>query len=90
MERNQSMEGIGQEYYTHACNLCCIVFEDEEGHMRMLMMLCRRLSTEKIMQVRCTLQFVMATPSVFHAVGTTTAKFHSPIIGINFAQSMLT
>ena len=30
-ERNQTMEGIGQEYYPHACNLCCIIFTDTDG-----------------------------------------------------------
>jgi len=30
-ERNQSMEGIGQEYYPHACDLCCIISMNENG-----------------------------------------------------------
>jgi hypothetical protein len=30
-ERNQSMEGIGQEHYPHACDLCCIMSSDEDG-----------------------------------------------------------
>lgn len=32
-ERNALMEGIGQESYTHACNLCCIMFEDEDNRV---------------------------------------------------------
>ncbi|KAH7927102.1 hypothetical protein BV22DRAFT_1103930 [Leucogyrophana mollusca] len=31
MERNKEMEGIGQEAYPHACGLCFIVFEDDDG-----------------------------------------------------------
>lgn len=29
--RNARMEGFGQEEYTHACNLCYIVFLDDNG-----------------------------------------------------------
>ncbi|KAF4614627.1 hypothetical protein D9613_003186 [Agrocybe pediades] len=30
-ERNQSMEGPGQEAYTHACDLCYVVYEGGDG-----------------------------------------------------------
>jgi len=30
-ERNKQMEGVGQEAYTHACDLCYVVFNDENG-----------------------------------------------------------
>lgn len=30
-ERNKAMEGTGQECYTHACDACFIVLEDENG-----------------------------------------------------------
>ncbi|KAJ7670033.1 hypothetical protein DFH06DRAFT_1083660 [Mycena polygramma] len=30
-ERNKAMEGIGQEAYPHACDLCFFVFEAEDG-----------------------------------------------------------
>jgi len=29
--RNKAMEGIGQEAYTHACDLCFVVIKDEAG-----------------------------------------------------------
>lgn len=32
-ERNVRMEGFGQEEYTHACDLCYIVFLDEDGRL---------------------------------------------------------
>ncbi|PPQ67448.1 hypothetical protein CVT26_007242 [Gymnopilus dilepis] len=32
-ERNKLMEGIGQENYTHACDLCFIVEENEAGEL---------------------------------------------------------
>lgn len=32
-ERNKAIEGIGQECWPHACNLCFIVFEDDEGRL---------------------------------------------------------
>jgi len=32
-ERNKQMEGIGQESYTHACDLCYIVFRDDNGNL---------------------------------------------------------
>ncbi|KAK6984438.1 hypothetical protein R3P38DRAFT_3231659 [Favolaschia claudopus] len=32
-ERNKAMEGIGQEAYPHAYNLCFFVFEDENGNL---------------------------------------------------------
>ncbi|PPQ87549.1 hypothetical protein CVT26_010640, partial [Gymnopilus dilepis] len=31
--RNARMEGFGQEEYTHACDLCYIVFLDDEGNL---------------------------------------------------------
>ena len=34
-ERNKLMEGIGQENYTHACDLCFIVEENEAGELSM-------------------------------------------------------
>lgn len=30
-ERNQRMEGTGQPEYTHACDLCFVVFTGEDG-----------------------------------------------------------
>ncbi|KAF9538244.1 hypothetical protein CPC08DRAFT_651514, partial [Agrocybe pediades] len=30
-ERNKSMEGPGQEAYTHACDLCYVVYEGDDG-----------------------------------------------------------
>ena len=30
-ERNKRMEGVGQEEYGHACDLCFVVFNDEQG-----------------------------------------------------------
>ncbi|KIM42532.1 hypothetical protein M413DRAFT_408395 [Hebeloma cylindrosporum] len=40
-ERNKRMEGIGQEKYTHACDLCFIVFEDLNGQkMKMQAAVC--------------------------------------------------
>ncbi|KAF9537886.1 hypothetical protein CPC08DRAFT_824680 [Agrocybe pediades] len=30
-ERNKQMEGVGQESYTHACDLCYIIFQDDNG-----------------------------------------------------------
>ncbi|KAF8158569.1 hypothetical protein B0H34DRAFT_656485 [Crassisporium funariophilum] len=35
-EQNKRMEGIGQEEYTHACDLCFIVFVDEQGQLMKL------------------------------------------------------
>ncbi|KAJ7508142.1 hypothetical protein B0H11DRAFT_1704742 [Mycena galericulata] len=32
-ERNSAMEGTGQECYTHACDLCFVVVEDEQGQL---------------------------------------------------------
>ncbi|KAJ7672974.1 hypothetical protein DFH06DRAFT_979239 [Mycena polygramma] len=32
-ERNKAMEGIGQECYAHACDLCFVVFEDADGNL---------------------------------------------------------
>ncbi|KAK7012469.1 hypothetical protein R3P38DRAFT_2790720 [Favolaschia claudopus] len=32
-ERNKAMEGIGQEAYPHACDLCFFVFEDGDGNL---------------------------------------------------------
>ncbi|KAJ7164484.1 hypothetical protein C8R46DRAFT_901653 [Mycena filopes] len=32
-ERNKAMEGIGQEHYAHACDLCFVVFEDDDGNL---------------------------------------------------------
>ncbi|EDR03022.1 uncharacterized protein LACBIDRAFT_331992 [Laccaria bicolor S238N-H82] len=32
-ERNHLIEGIGQEQYPHACNLCFIVFKDKSGKL---------------------------------------------------------
>ncbi|KAJ6532988.1 hypothetical protein B0H19DRAFT_1272602 [Mycena capillaripes] len=32
-ERNKVMEGIGQEYYPHPCDLYFVVFEDAEGNL---------------------------------------------------------
>lgn len=32
-ERNAAMEGFGEEHYGHACKLCCLIFEDEEGEL---------------------------------------------------------
>ncbi|EDR00638.1 uncharacterized protein LACBIDRAFT_333942 [Laccaria bicolor S238N-H82] len=32
-ERNHLIEGIGQEQYPHACNLCFIVFQDKSGKL---------------------------------------------------------
>jgi hypothetical protein len=34
--RNKAMEGIGQEQYAHACDLCFVVFEDENGNLSAL------------------------------------------------------
>lgn len=36
-ERNKLTEGVGQENYLHACSLCFIVFNDDEGRI------CKRL-----------------------------------------------
>lgn len=33
--RNKEMEGIGQEAYPHACDLCFIVLDDEQGQRSM-------------------------------------------------------
>ena len=30
-ERNKRVEGVGQEEYGHACDLCFVVFDDEQG-----------------------------------------------------------
>ncbi|KAJ7085416.1 hypothetical protein B0H15DRAFT_910362 [Mycena belliarum] len=32
-QRNKAMEGIGQEHWAHACDLCFIVFEDDDGNL---------------------------------------------------------
>jgi len=32
--RNLRLEGPGQEAWNHACDLCCYVFKDENGAMR--------------------------------------------------------
>lgn len=32
-ERNKAMEGIGQEHYAHACDVCFVVFEDDDGNL---------------------------------------------------------
>lgn len=32
-ERNKAMEGVGQESYPHACDLCYQVYENEEGNL---------------------------------------------------------
>jgi hypothetical protein len=32
-ERNSHMEGIGQECYAHACNLCFHVIKNEHGQL---------------------------------------------------------
>lgn len=31
--RNKHTEGIGQEAYTHACDLCFFLFEDSNGNL---------------------------------------------------------
>lgn len=30
-ERNKRMEGVGQENYAHACDLCFVVYKDDIG-----------------------------------------------------------
>ncbi|TFY69096.1 hypothetical protein EVJ58_g607 [Rhodofomes roseus] len=35
-ERNKAMEGIGQEYWAHACDLCFIIEEAADGTLRKL------------------------------------------------------
>jgi hypothetical protein len=32
-ERNKALEGVGQEAYAHACDICFVVFEDENGDL---------------------------------------------------------
>lgn len=38
-ERNKCMEGIGQECYNHACDLCFFVIDDEHGNHCMFLIL---------------------------------------------------
>lgn len=40
-ERNQQLEGIGQENYAHACQLCCHVLEDSDHQLCVLKFLYR-------------------------------------------------
>ncbi|KAJ7687596.1 hypothetical protein B0H17DRAFT_1136146 [Mycena rosella] len=33
-ECNKAMEGIGQEHWAHACDLCFVIFEDTDGNIK--------------------------------------------------------
>ncbi|KAJ7663445.1 hypothetical protein B0H17DRAFT_1144090 [Mycena rosella] len=35
-ERKKAMEGIGQEHWAHACDLCFVIFEDADGNIMKL------------------------------------------------------